>query len=155
MCEHCCGENNENALKIVYDAQDQPLAYANPGDAGIDLRSCEDVIVPAGQRKLVKCGCRVALPEGTVGMVCPRSGLAAKHGITVLNAPGIIDEGYRGEVMVALHNTADMDTAFQVEKGDRIAQLVVVPYVRCNIVEVGELDETERGEGGFGSTGQG
>lgn len=92
-------QNEQDAtLKVSYSTQDQPISYANPGDAGIDLRSTENVTVFSGQRKMVRCGMSVALPRGTVGMVCPRSGLAAKHGITVLNAPGIIDEGYRGEV---------------------------------------------------------
>lgn len=141
------------SLRVVYDDQDQPITYANPGDAGIDLRSAEDATIFAGQRQLVRCGIRVALPKGTVGMVCPRSGLAAKSGITVLNAPGILDEGYRGEVMVALYNS-DRDRAFRIKKGDRIAQLVVTHYITCDIIEVDELDDTQRGEGGFGSTGR-
>lgn len=151
MCEQ--DGFSDKTLRVVYDGQDQPITYANPGDAGIDLRSSEDAVIFAGQRRLVHCGIRVALPKGTVGMVCPRSGLAGKEGITVLNAPGILDEGYRGEVMVILYNT-DMDTSFHVKKGDRIAQLVVVPYISCDIVEVDDLDETERGEHGFGSTGK-
>lgn len=144
--------DQNSTLRVTYENQNAPIAYANEGDAGIDLRSAEDCVIFAGQRKLIRCGIRVALPKGTVGMVCPRSGLAGKHGITVLNAPGIIDEGYRGEIMVVLLNTA-VDEAFHVRKGDRIAQLVVVPYVRCEIEQVNDLDATERGEGGFGSTG--
>lgn len=149
----CNCNNGGNAIRVVYDNQDTPISYANEGDAGIDLRSAEDCTIFVGQRKLVRCGIRVALPKGTVGMVCPRSGLAGKHGITVLNAPGILDEGYRGEVMVILLNT-DSDEPFHVKKGDRIAQLVVAPYIRCEIEEVDELDDTERGTSGFGSTGQ-
>lgn len=150
--EQSNSEMSDNTLKISYDDQEKALSYANLGDAGIDLRSSENTVIFAGQRKLVRCGIRIALPKGTVGMVCPRSELASKHGVTVLNAPGILDEGYRGEVMVILYNTDD-HKAFRISKGDRIAQLVVVPYVRCSIEEVAELDDTERGEHGFGSTG--
>lgn len=148
-----CNCSQDSTLRVIYDDQPQEISYANPGDAGIDLRSAENTVVFAGQRKLVHCGIRVALPKGTVGMVCPRSGLAGRDGITVLNAPGILDEGYRGEVMVILHNTDDRN-AFRISKGDRIAQLVVVPYIRCEIAEVEHLDDTERGEYGFGSTGR-
>ena len=144
---------HNNKLEVVYDSQNQHICYANPGDAGIDLRSAEDTVVFSGRRKLIHCGIKVALPKGTVGLVCPRSGLAGKEGITVLNAPGILDEGYRGEVMVILYNTND-DKAFHISKGDRIAQLVVVPYIQCEIVEAEGLDDTERGERGFGSTGK-
>lgn len=127
--------------------------YANDTDAGCDLRSAEDVIIPAKEYVLVHTGVRIALEEGYVGLVHPRSGLALKHGITVLNAPGTIDAGYRGEIGVILHNVSDRD--FAVVRGDRIAQLVIQEYVSAAFfAQVGaDLGETERGEGGFGSTG--
>ena len=125
---------------------------AHPDDAGLDLASAEEVEIPAGGRALVDTGLAVALPEGTVGMVCPRSGLAARHGITVLNGPGIVDAGYRGPVKVALHNT-DPSEPFTVRVGDRIAQLVVVPFLAPRLEEVEDLDATARAEAGFGSSG--
>lgn len=142
----------DNELKVVYCDQDLEIGYANPGDAGIDLRASKPMTIPPEGRALVPCGVKIALPHGTVGMVCPRSGLAAKHGISIVNAPGIIDEGYRGEIMVVLHNT-DLNSSFEVERGDRIAQLVVVPYLTCEVTAVDELDDTERGDGMCGSTG--
>lgn len=126
--------------------------YAHEGDAGMDLRASEEAVIPARSRALVGTGIAVALPVGHVGLVHPRSGLAAKHGVTVLNAPGTIDAGYRGEVKVILLNTSD--EAFNVAIGDRIAQLVIqkVEHPHIEVVEV--LDEdTSRGAGGFGSTG--
>ncbi len=123
-----------------------------PGDAGADLRSTESVLLAPGERRLVGTGVSIALPEGFAAFVMPRSGLAAKHGVTVVNAPGTVDAGYRGEIKVALLNT-DRSSAFQVESGDRIAQLVVMPVVRAEFVAVDELPETSRGAGGFGSTG--
>jgi dUTP pyrophosphatase len=126
-------------------------AYAHPGDAGMDLCSVERLVVPAGGRALVHTGLKMALPPGYEAQVRPRSGLALKRGVTVLNTPGTIDEGYRGEIGVILVNFGDAD--FQVEKGDRIAQMVVAPVTRAQVVEVADLDETARGNGGFGSTG--
>ena len=126
-------------------------SYARPGDAGMDLKSAEDAVVEPGARLLVHTGLAMALPEGYEAQVRPRSGLALKHGITVLNTPGTIDEGYRGEVGVILFNTGD--TAFKIAKGDRIAQLVIAPVTRARIVETDDLGSTERGAGGFGSTG--
>jgi len=126
-------------------------SYAHPGDAGMDLTSAEDVVVEPGARALVKTGLAMALPPGYEAQVRPRSGLALKHGITVLNTPGTIDEGYRGEVGVILFNAGDV--AFKVAKGDRIAQMVIAPVTRARIAEVADLDSTERGAGGFGSTG--
>jgi dUTP pyrophosphatase len=126
-------------------------AYAHPGDAGMDLCSVESLVIPAGGRSLVRTGFKMALPSGYEAQVRPRSGLALKRGVTVLNTPGTIDEGYRGEVGVILANFGDED--FRVEIGDRIAQMVVAPVVRAEIVETDELDATDRGEGGFGSTG--
>lgn len=126
-------------------------AYARPGDAGMDLASCETVEIAPGSTALVRTGIAIALPPGTEGQVRPRSGLAARHAVTVLNAPGTIDEGYRGEVRVLLINHGL--EVFRVEPGMRIAQLVVAPVLRVGTELVESLDETERGAGGFGSTG--
>jgi dUTP pyrophosphatase len=134
-------------------AEDLPLpAYASGGAAGLDLRAAvgEPLVVPPGGRVLVPTGLRVALPRGTEGQVRPRSGLALRHGVVLPNAPGTIDCDYRGEVQVILWNTGA--EPFVVARGDRIAQLVVAPVVRVEIHEAA-LDETERGSGGFGSTG--
>ncbi|HEX7350093.1 dUTP diphosphatase [Brachybacterium sp.] len=125
---------------------------AHPDDAGLDLASAEELVIPAGGRALVDTGLALALPPGTVGMVCPRSGLAARHGITVLNGPGIVDAGYRGPIKVALHNTDPLEP-FALQVGDRIAQLVVVPFLAPQLVEVEDLDETARAGAGFGSSG--
>ncbi|KAA9087389.1 dUTP diphosphatase [Microbacterium radiodurans] len=127
-------------------------AYAHPGDAGADLVAAEAVHLAPGQRALVGTGVRIALPEGYAAFVLPRSGLAAKHGITIVNAPGTIDAGYRGEIKVALLNT-DAAEAYDVEPGARIAQLVVMPVPRARFVPVDELPASVRGDGGFGSTG--
>jgi dUTP pyrophosphatase len=126
--------------------------YAHPGDAGADLTSAETLTLRPGERALVGTGVRIALPDGFVGFVVPRSGLAAKHGITVVNAPGTVDSGYRGEIKVALLNT-DPAEPFEVSVGDRIAQLIVMPVPRARFVPVEELPDSARGEGGFGSTG--
>ena len=133
---------------------DLPLpAYAHPGDAGADLCAAEDVLLPPGGRATVGTGLAVAVPDGHAAFVHPRSGLAARHGITVVNAPGTVDAGYRGEVRVVLLNT-DPDEPFTVRRGDRIAQLVVQPVTRVRFVDVAELPPSPRGEGGFGSTGR-
>lgn len=124
---------------------------AYPGDAGLDLSACERVELGPGERAVVGTGLAVAIPEGHAGYVQPRSGLAAKHGITILNAPGLIDAGYRGEVRVVLHNT-DLKAPFVVEPGMRIAQLVVLPLADVEPVEVGDLPASERGVRGFGSS---
>jgi dUTP pyrophosphatase len=121
------------------------------GDAGLDLAACDGVEIGPGERALVSTGLAIAIPEGFAGFVQPRSGLAAEHGITVLNTPGLIDSGYRGEVRVILHNT-DGRTPFVVEPGMRIAQLVVVPIAEIEPVEVEELPASERGVRGFGSS---
>lgn len=126
--------------------------YAKPGDAGCDLRSTHELVLEAGQRALVRTGVKIAMPDGYVGLVHPRSGLAAKHGITVLNTPGTVDAGYRGEIMVTLLNTSDQD--FPIEVGDRIAQLVFQRVERATFVAVNELPESSRGETGFGSSGK-
>ncbi|MBP3948835.1 dUTP diphosphatase [Corynebacterium sp. Marseille-P3884] len=125
---------------------------AHRGDAGVDLHSAEDLTIAPGERVLVKTGIALALPLGTVGLIHPRSGLAAKHGITIVNAPGTVDADYRGELMVCLLNT-DKDTPFEITRGMRIAQLVVQRVELPDFVEVDELDETVRGAGGYGSTG--
>jgi len=126
-------------------------AYAHPGDAGLDLFAYEAVVLEPGRSAVVKTGVAIALPPNTEGQVRPRSGLAAGHQISVLNTPGTIDEGYRGEVGVILVNFGR--SAFAVEKGMKIAQLVVKPVLRVTVRPVEELDETSRGAGGFGSTG--
>jgi dUTP pyrophosphatase len=125
---------------------------AYPGDAGLDLAACEECEVGPGQRAVVSTGLAVAIPEGYAGFVLPRSGLARRHGITIVNTPGLIDAGYRGEVQVTLLNT-DAAEAFRVEPGMRVAQLVVLAVPEARLVEVDELPATERGAGGFGSSG--
>lgn len=124
-------------------------AYA--GDAGLDLAACERVELPPGTRAVVGTGLAVAIPEGHAGFVQPRSGLAARHGITIVNTPGLVDAGYRGELRIILLNT-DRDQTFVVEPGMRIAQLVVVPIVELDLQEVDELPASERGVRGFGSS---
>ena len=126
-------------------------AYAHPGDAGMDLRSVDDLEIAPGARALVHTGLVMMLPPGWEAQVRPRSGLALKHGITVLNTPGTIDAGYRGEVGVILANLGD--APFAVRKGDRIAQVVVAPVTTAAIEETDVVDDTDRGGGGFGSTG--
>ena len=127
-------------------------AQAYAGDAGLDLIACERVELAPGERSLVSTGLAVAIPEGYAGYVQPRSGLAAKHGISIVNTPGLVDSGYRGELLVNLVNHDGADT-FVVEPGMRIAQLVILPVPPVELVEVDELPESERGAGGFGSSG--
>lgn len=129
-----------------------PPARTRRGDAGYDLRATERVSIPQEGRRLVGTGIAVALPEGVAGLVTPRSGLANDHGLTLLNAPGLIDPNYRGEIKVILHNTGDH--RYTVEVGDRIAQLLLVPYWAPEIEMVEELSGTERGSNGFGSSGR-
>jgi dUTP pyrophosphatase len=124
---------------------------AYSGDAGLDLSSCERVELAPGERALVPTGLAVAIPEGYAGFVQPRSGLATKHGISIVNTPGLVDSGYRGELLVNLVNT-DKREAFVVEPGMRIAQLVILPIPELELVEVDELPESERGVRGFGSS---
>ena len=126
-------------------------SYAHPGDAGMDVRSVEETVIQPGERRLIHTGLVMMLPPGYEAQVRPRSGLALKNGITVLNTPGTIDEGYRGEVGVILVNFGD--APFKVEKGAKIAQMVIAPCAQAEIVETSEVDGTVRGEGGFGSTG--
>jgi dUTP pyrophosphatase len=122
-----------------------------PGDAGLDLAACDGVELGPGERAVVPTGLAVAIPAGYAGFVQPRSGLAAEHGLSVVNAPGLIDSGYRGEVRVVLLNT-DREKTFLVEPGMRIAQLVVLPVPELDVEEVDELPGSERGERGFGSS---
>jgi dUTP pyrophosphatase len=127
-------------------------AREHPGDAGLDLRSRLDVRLEPGGRSLVPTGIAIALPSGFAAFVHPRSGMALRHGVTVLNAPGTIDAGYRGEISIILVNH-DRFEAFDIARGDRIAQLIVSPVVTAAMVEVSDLPGSHRGSGGFGSTG--
>lgn len=142
-----------DSVDVLITADRMP-AYAHPGDAGADLHAAEAVVLEPGERASVGTGVSIALPDGYVAFVVPRSGLAFKHGITIVNAPGTVDAGYRGEIKVALLNT-DAREAYRIEAGDRIAQLVVMPVSRARFVEVEKLPGSLRGEGGFGSTGFG
>ena len=135
--------------KLRDDAVVPTRAY--DGDAGLDLASCERVVLEPGARATVGTGLAVAVPDGYAGFVQPRSGLAARNGITIVNAPGLVDSGYRGELQIVLLNT-DASEAFVVEPGMRIAQLVIVPVVLAEPTEVAELPSTERNERGFGSS---
>ena len=125
--------------------------YAHPGDAGMDIRSIEELTIEPGARALVHTGLVMVLPPGYEAQVRPRSGLALKNGVTVLNTPGTIDEGYRGEIGVILANFGS--EPFKVEKGAKIAQMVIAPCARAEFVETDEVDDTVRGTGGFGSSG--
>lgn len=126
---------------------------AHPGDAGLDLHAAEDVVLKPGERASVATGIAVAIPDGYAGFVVPRSGLAARNGIGVVNAPGLIDSGYRGEIRVLLINL-DPNEPFELVKGERVAQLVIQRVEEATIREVDELPQSARGEGGFGSTGR-
>jgi dUTP diphosphatase len=126
---------------------------AHPGDAGLDLYAIEPAAINPGERVTVGTGVAVEIPQGFAGLVLPRSGTAARHGIALVNAPGLIDSGYRGELRVLLLNTDRAET-FQIAPGDRIAQLLLVPIDEAELVEVDELSESFRGDGGFGSSGR-
>lgn len=142
----------ELSLKVQKIHEDAIIPnYAHKGDAGLDLFSIEEKIISPGDSALIKTGIKIELPEQTEAQIRPRSGLALKHGITVLNTPGTIDEGYRGEIGIILINHGKKD--FLVEKNMKIAQMVVKPVWYVNVEEVKELTDTERAEGGFGSTG--
>lgn len=144
-------DNVRVPIKILSrDAQIPHMAYN--GDAGVDLRSVERIVLEPQERAMVATGLAIALPEGYAGFVLPRSGLAAKHGISIVNAPGLIDSNYRGELKVILLNT-DSNESFTIEIGDRIAQLIVMPVPTINFEQVEELTESQRGESGFGSSG--
>ncbi|CDI49298.1 dUTP diphosphatase [Clostridium tetani] len=143
----------EYTLKIKLLKEDAKLPqYAHDNDAGMDLFSTEDKIINPGKRALISTGISIELPKNTEAQIRPRSGLALKNGITVLNTPGTIDAGYRGEIGIILINHGEKD--FQVEKGMKIAQMVIKPIVKVNIEEVKMLSESQRGKGGFGSTGK-
>ena len=131
---------------------DLPLpGHAHPGDGGVDLHAAEDTTIPMGGRAVVPTGIAVAIPDGHAGLVTPRSGMAARYGIGVLNSPGLVDAGYRGEIKVILVNHGEVET--KIARGDRIAQLVVIPVVTQEFEIVDELPPSRRGEGGLGSTG--
>jgi dUTP pyrophosphatase len=142
-------------VAVVRLDADLPLpSYAHPGDAGADLHTTVDVDLAPGERALVPTGISIALPDGYVALVHPRSGLAARHGLSIVNTPGTIDAGYRGEVKVLLINHDPVESV-TLRRGDRIAQLVVQRFERARFVEVGVLPESIRGDGGYGSTGTG
>jgi len=146
---------NDTTVPVAVQRLDPDLplpAYAHPGDAGADLVAAEDVDVPPGRRVLVRTGIAVAIPDGYVGLVHPRSGLAVRLGVTVLNAPGTVDAGYRGEIMVNLVNH-DPEATAKICRGDRIAQLVVQRVERADFHVVDQLPRSRRGDGGHGSTG--
>jgi dUTP pyrophosphatase len=134
------------------DEKAQIPEYAHNGDAGMDLFSIENVILETGERKLIHTGIRIQLPANTEAQIRPRSGLALKHGITVLNTPGTIDEGYRGEIGIILINHGE--ETFKITEGMRIAQMVIKSTVSVNVERIDSLDDTSRGDGGFGSTGE-
>jgi len=147
---------NENKLEIAIKRLDAGLSmpeYAYPGDAGCDLRSADERRITCGERAVVATGVAVAIPEGYAGLVLPRSGLAARHGVGVVNGPGLIDAHYRGEIKVILINH-DRYKDFVIRRGDRIAQLVIIPVAKVRFVEKDDLEETRRGANGFGSSGQ-
>ncbi|WP_296011201.1 dUTP diphosphatase [uncultured Adlercreutzia sp.] len=142
-------------MDVSYTQLDETLpapAYVHPGDAGLDLRAAVGGTLEPFERRLVPCGFALAIPDGYAGLVIPRSGLAAKHGISIVNAPGLIDSGYRGEIMVSLINL-DGKQAFTFEKGDRIAQLMIIRTVDITLHNTSELPESDRGARGFGSSG--
>lgn len=125
--------------------------HAHPGDGGVDLHAAHDLKLEPGERAVVRTGIALAIPEGYAGLVTPRSGLAVRTGVTVLNGPGLVDAGYRGELMVPLVNLGSEPV--ELTRGERIAQLVITPVIEQEFVEVDELPDSPRGDGGFGSTG--
>jgi len=146
----------DDRLEVLVQRVDLGLelpAYQHPGDAGLDLCATADLDLGPGERATVSTGIAIALPPGYVGLVHPRSGLAAHHGLTVVNAPGTVDAGYRGEIKVTLLNT-DLTDTISLKRGRRIAQLVIQPVVTARLIEVDALPGSARGQDGFGSTGQ-
>lgn len=142
-----------NVLKIYLLDEAAKMPYrANPGDAGLDLYAIEELVIEPGETALIRTGLQLELPKNTEAQIRPRSGLAFKHAITVLNSPGTIDEGYRGELKILLINHGKQ--AFTVEKDMRIAQMVIAPVMHVQLEEVDQLTNSQRGEGGFGSSGQ-
>lgn len=142
----------ELPIKLLDEAMPLPR-YQRRGDAGFDLHSRIDFVLQPGERATIPTGLALAIPQGYAGLVLPRSGLAARQGIALVNSPGLIDSGYRGEIAVVLLNT-DRRQPFQARRGDRIAQMVIQKVEEVRLIAVAELDETERGTGGFGSTGK-
>ena len=140
-----------DSVEVLISSESVP-AYSHPGDAGADLTAAESVHLLPGERATVGTGVSIALPDGYVAFVVPRSGLAAKHGITIVNSPGTVDAGYRGEIRITLLNT-DAAHEFPIEVGDRIAQLIVMPVSRARFIPVETLPGSHRGDSGFGSTG--
>ena len=138
-------------VKILDEGLPRP-SYAKPGDAGLDLRSTEDIVIEPGQRALIGTGIALAIPQGYAGFVQPRSGLAIKQGMTLVNTPGLIDSGYRGEIRIIALNT-DKEHSIAIKRGDRIAQLVIQEVPAVELVEVEELSSSERADTGFGSSG--
>ena len=138
-------------VKILDEGLPRP-SYAKPGDAGLDLRSTEDIVIEPGQRALIGTGIALAIPQGYAGFEQPRSGLAIKQGMTLVNTPGLIDSGYRGEIRIIALNT-DKEHAIAIKRGDRIAQLVIQEVPAVELVEVEELSSSERADTGFGSSG--
>ena len=153
------GSGEEGLLNDIFatpvPCKGEMPTYATAGSAGCDLRFNDDEewTLSPFERKLIPTGTFLQIPKGHFGMVCPRSGLAVKHGVTVINAPGIIDSDYRGEIHVPLINLSH--NIYEIKPGERIAQLVIMPFVQCGFLHVEELDITERGTGGFGSSGKG
>lgn len=143
---------SRRSLPIRATSPDLIPTRAHADDAGLDLKAATDLTLAPGERALVPTGVSIALDPETVGLVCPRSGLAARHGITIVNAPGVIDSGYRGEIKVSLLNT-DRDKACEITRGDRIAQLLVMPILLPTPESVEDLSATARGHNGFGSSG--
>ena len=142
-------------IEIKLLEEDLPMPrYQNEGDAGLDLPSRVDYVIEPGERAKIPTGIAVAIPRGYAGFVLPRSGLAARHGISLVNSPGLVDSGYRGEMAIIMINT-DKHEAFQIKRGDRIAQLVIQRVEEVKLIRRDRLDDTTRGEGGFGSTGLG
>ncbi|MFY9555139.1 MAG: dUTP diphosphatase [Blastocatellia bacterium] len=140
-------------IQIQLLDEDLPMPrYQHEGDAGLDLHSRVDIVLGPGERAMVPTGIAVAIPSGYAGFVLPRSGLASRHGISLVNSPGLVDSGYRGEMAIVMINT-DKREPFHIKRGDRIAQLVIQRVVEATAVQVEELDLTPRGSGGFGSTG--
>jgi len=142
----------ELRIKLLVEGIPMPR-YQHAGDAGLDLPSRVDALLQPGERATVPTGIAVAIPEGYAGFVLPRSGLAAKHGISLVNSPGLVDSGYRGEMAIVMINT-DQREPFQIKRGDRIAQLVILRVEEAQVIATELLDDTSRGEGGFGSTGR-
>lgn len=144
---------NEVSLEIKRLDPDLPLPrYQHPGDAGLDLHSAENFVLAPGERRVVGTGIAVAIPPGFVGLTAPRSGLAARCGLSTVNAPGVIDAGYRGEIKLILVNL-DTGESLSIRRGERVAQLLVVPVARAEVIERDELEGTDRGDAGLGSTG--